>query len=222
MPKNKLVLTIVVLSILIIPLIIYLSNLKIMMFDEEFHIEEIKKTGSYERFNNTVGIHHELINYYRFNNKQELVDIDIYTEKEKQHLLDVKNLFKTGILILNISIITLIILIAALVYFDKNYRKNIMSACMLGSFLSIFYMIPIVLAAKLQFNFFFDRFHKIFFEGNYMFSQDSNLIRMYSQEFFSDITLRLFTNIGMTAILIIFISYSVYLFKTKKYLNKNN
>jgi len=214
MQKNKIILSIIIISILLLPLIIHLTNIKLVFFDTNFHKDKLIETGSYGKFNNTEEVHNKLINYYKFNKNQELVDIDIFTKKEKQHLLDVKDLIQSTIFVLNISIVIFIIFMLILFKLDKNFKKDLRSIFMLGGALSFIYLIPIAILAKLQFTSFFSRFHELFFEGNYSFSSTSNLITLYNAQFFQSLALKIFANIAIISILIIFASYS--LLKNKK------
>ena len=100
--KKGVSLSCVVLLILSVPFILYLGNFKLIAFDEQFYEKEFSKYGIYDDFSEDVdAINSKLLYYLRYDKTDEYVEIDMFDEKEKDHLLDVKNVIQKVLVFLN-------------------------------------------------------------------------------------------------------------------------
>jgi len=216
--KKGLSLAIVTLLILNIPLILYLLNFKLVAFNKNFYKKEFLKYKIYDDFpgDDIEVINSDLLYYMRHGKGDEYVNIDLFNDKEKGHLVDVKKIIQTAFVLLNVSIIFSILLIGALFWTDKiGFRKKISWTLIYGGIFTFFIALVMFILIKINFNSFFDGFHKTFFkDGTWLFDEGSDIIRLYTSQFFYDTTLSIV--IRTLAIAFIFITiglFSIYRLK---------
>jgi len=113
---------------------------------------------------------------------------EVFNEREKEHMVDVKNLYQGALTTRNvlaiISIISFIVIIFKKSYFDihKIYLKTLLFVGLIILFLSIYVFI--------DFDTFWTNFHHIFFSGNDLWLLDPSsdvLIMMVPGTFFNDL-----------------------------------
>jgi integral membrane protein (TIGR01906 family) len=139
--------------------------------------------------------------------------INIFTDLEIDHLVDVRKILQNILFVYFLSIISLVI-ISFHVYRKKKVEKylliinkatklNIIATFLAGCFIFIFW------------NYFFIKFHEIFFpQGNWSFPANSMLIQLYPAQFWIFYTI---------FIIIINLSLSeIILIGTKYYLHRSN
>jgi hypothetical protein len=107
------------------------------------------------------------------------IDLNFLSSNEISHLKDVRNLVVVGNLILIISIFLLSIIMFLKISLKKVFRN-------VSIFVSIFLVLTLIFTV-FAFQFVFQSFHKIFFTGNYAFSQSSMLKILYPDSFFRDV-----------------------------------
>lgn len=179
-----------ILVIILVPIVLFLSN-TLLMFNScyikfEYSKENFQKSTKFsdeQRLNAST----ELIGFVR--DKIELVKIEktgLYDERELKHLNDVKaltnNLFVTEklCLFLLISIIIFINLI------EKNAFASL-SSLFYGFLLALILSFCIFLIVYFSFDWFFIKFHEIFFpQGFWSFDEQSTLIQLYPEKFWFD------------------------------------
>lgn len=219
--------TILVLLILLIPVILYIFNFKLILFDTSLYSAEFEKQGVYEKFENADEINGKLLTYFK--DEKELVDIDIYDDEEKQHLLDVKKLINISFSLLNISLIVFLVLLTALLYLNKDAMvKPIIKVLIGGGILTICFSVLDLLFSVLNFDLYFDWFHKMLFEGGtWLFSEGSNLIAMYPIGLFYNLARQLLSSIIIHAFVLVLVGFFIWVLslnhkivKKEKYLNK--
>jgi len=173
---NKKNVLIILLSI-ILAISICLSSAENIVFNEKFHQKEFLKNNVYENVKNADEINKKLIGFFK--DSEEIPEN--FTEKEKMHLNDVKNLISNGknfSVFLNLMCIALFSLI---LFFYKENTKEIYKILILSGIIGI--IIPL-LFVPFAFSKIFTLFHVLFFTGNWIFSNNSLLIMMYSETFF--------------------------------------
>jgi integral membrane protein (TIGR01906 family) len=195
MNKKRLALIISILLIIDIPFILYLSNSNNLAFDENFYKKEFEKYNVYDSLEDydIEEINSELLNYLKYEKNDVLIDNDFFNEREKTHLLDVKNLIQKTILLYYFTIILFFILLISLIFLLKRNITII-------KYLGIIFLISGLLTFLDAFAFFaiinsdfassFDVFHSIFFEqGSFLFDPSSeNIVVLYPESLFFDIT----------------------------------
>lgn len=205
--KKKVSLIILVLLILDIPFILYLLNLKSVAFNEEFYKKEFLKYDIYDEFpgDDIEVINSELLYYLRYDKTNNYVGIDLFDEREKQHLYDVKELVQKSLLFLNAMIMLFIILIIALIFIDKkNSIKKISLALIYGGAVTFLDAFVFFIIVKLNFGGFFDIFHKTFFQdGTWLFDEGTEMVTLYTANLFYDATLTIVVWTLVIALIII-------------------
>lgn len=116
------------------------------------------------------------------------VEKEVYGEREKLHMEDVKDLFIKGENIRNIAFYALIILIIFLVLKDKSWKTNLPRTLFYTGILNIILLGILLILLSLDFNKYFTYFHLIFF-SNDLWLLDPNtdiLIQLVPEQFFYD------------------------------------
>ncbi len=184
---------ILAIAVLLIPLIIYLASFKIAAFDERFYKGEFSRYGVYENFPEADSINSGLLHYLQYEKERTLVDIDVFNAKEKQHLLDVKIAVQMLLRLLSVSVFIFIILIFAAYFSDKKSFLDLLSRIfILGGTVTLIYAFLFYLLAVLNFGFLFDGMHRLFFkEGTWLFDASNAVVRIYQEQIFYDIVVRI-------------------------------
>ena len=173
MQNKNIQLIISVLSVISLPIIIYLAFWHLIFYDIHLYSQFLTK-------NNSLNLTIQWLNYFQGKEKPE--SIYGFTDLEKQHMQDVKNLVDN----LELFFFGLIIIFLALLFFAENKS----AIFFYGGIITM--ILPIILYF-LPFNFTFDLFHRIFFEGNWQFSSDSLLIQTFPEDFFYNFAFRIFS-----------------------------
>ncbi len=221
----------VILLAVSISVMIYLSNLKAVSFDYGFYEKEYDKLGRWSEFPESVDLKNEtrfLILYLEHG--EGTIDTDFFNEKEKSHLVDVRQLFKTAELALDISFVISVFALAGLAYLIMLLaaymsHKEVMSNIhlLLARILTMTGFITTGIGAffifvAMTFSTSFIRFHELLFDNeNWLLDPlTDNLIRMFPEQFFFDLFVRiLIFSIGSATILLI-VGFLIKLGKPKK------
>lgn len=118
---------------------------------------------------------------------------EFFSERDKLHMIDVKNLFVQGKLIKNIAFVYTIIFIASFFFIAKN-KKKVFSRLLIYTFVGG--LIPILLLGilmSIDFYKYFTIFHEIFFSNDLWQLEPAKdrLINMFPEAFFSDIAFKI-------------------------------
>ena len=158
---------------LAIALIIILSNLLFMFYNRGFYYSEYKKLSLYEETNETTARYatENMLDYLTGNTA---VLNDFFSEKEKQHLSDVKNL----IFVLKIKIAALFVILGCLCFFFYKHqkkrkfsnlgnviKKNLFSILIVQGLIMAFLLVFAFLLRD-SFDSLFITFHQMFFANN--------------------------------------------------------
>lgn len=113
----------------------------------------------------------------------------MYTEKELQHMEDVKVVTRAALAVHTILSLALFVAMTALAWRPAT-RRALRRAWFEGGVLTVVLLITVVVMALLSWDTFFTGFHRIFFEGNsWLFSTSSTLIRLFPEQFWFDAAL---------------------------------
>ena len=199
-------------SRIIIPIILILIsiNMPITLYLNSFYFHTFV-----QKYNTQNDITENLLDYLRYDRTQNFIEDENFNEKERSHLLDVKNIIQKFIRIKDISIISLIILFALIAIFSKKSALiNLSKGILAGSILTIAIFILFFFSS---FGNLFESFHLIFFEPEtWLFSQNDMLIILFPLEFFSDITTRIVLTAVSIGVILLVSSYLIYKLKYKQ------
>ncbi len=209
------------LMILILPFVIFLTLLHTLGFDESYLNEKIPQYAS--QYNSRVLILHESVLNFIQGKSNELPDD--FTEREKQHLLDVKKLAQISIIVLYglIFLFAVLLVLSLSVLKVNNLIMNFIGKVLLfGGLLTLILGFALLLLISSNFSVTFEWFHRLFFEkGSYVFEPSKEIIvTIYPETLFMDIGIRISKWFFILSILIIVLG-AILIFKSKSKKNKN-
>ncbi|PAB58602.1 TIGR01906 family membrane protein [Anaeromicrobium sediminis] len=185
------------LIIICLPIVILLTVVQINAFNEEFYMTEYKKynissvTGM--EFQDLNRVTTKLINY--INDDEDNLKIyakiqgekrEVFGQREKQHMVDVKKLFQKGFSVRNFSLSMVILALSMLSVTQKDMYKSIFYS----SLLALIVTVSLIILIKIDFYKYFTYFHEVFFNNDLWLLDPRTdvLINMLPLEFFIDIT----------------------------------
>ncbi|MDI3534775.1 MAG: hypothetical protein PWQ82_1140 [Thermosediminibacterales bacterium] len=210
---------------LILLMFLVLTNLQMVVFNNGFYAKEYEKYSIVEQTgikkNQLLSATNKLLNYLRghADNPQSIVTIEekerpLFGNRELLHLSDVRELFKKGFLIKNLtfgmlgSALILFILVKPL----RNRAYKIITLSALYALIGLFCFGSLVF---LSFNTCFTYFHMMFFDNDLWLLDPSKeyLVRMFPEGFFLDSAVKVFVYTVVELLLLIAV------FKALKYLD---
>lgn len=188
-------------SITIVLLILFFS-FSLIIFNFNFYEKEFEKYNIYDKLGKEEvdNVTIELINYFK--GRGELKS-EIFSEKEKLHLLDVKNLIRKSFLFFYFVLISFILLLG---YSFYKKDRNIGKYFIFGGLLAFLLTLIVLLLIKINFDFLFTQFHYLAFDNElWLLSEKDILINLFPAGFFYDFMIRIFfSNCFFAFIFIIF------------------
>jgi len=233
---HNIITALLVLLILSTSFMIYFSNLKAVTFDKELYETKYREFDIYSRFSEDTDLEAEtgiLLEYLEHGEGE--IETDFFNEKEKTHLVEVRHLFKIANIALNtaviISIISLFLLLIAIRYFSAylkqppEYLKKILSNLLIGIGIVVDGIALVFALIALTFSSSFIKFHELFFKTDTWLLDPAtdNLIRMFPQQFFFDMFVRIIMLSVIFATILLIIGIAIRLIKPEmvsRYLKK--
>lgn len=209
-----------ILFAIFLPLAILLTILQYYSYNEDMYMEEFKKYDiasatkmSLEDLNRTAN---KLISYMK--DDEDNLDIkavingelaEVFGQREKQHMVDVKELFIKGHRVKNISLVITFAALITIVLYSRNRKRDIYGAVLWAGIVPIILMIILFILVKIDFHKYFTYFHKLFFTNDLWLlnPQTDVLIQMLPLEFFIDISTRIIGCFVGISILMTIIAY---------------
>ncbi|NBK96452.1 MAG: TIGR01906 family membrane protein [Erysipelotrichia bacterium] len=145
---------------------------------------------------------------------------EVFDEREKAHMVDVKNLYQDALLVRNVMVVVVIALALFLYYDRKKEFKEVMSYAYIRIFiLSLFLLSALLLYAISDFTTFWTNFHKVFFTNDlWLLNPNTSLmINMFPETFFYHLVFAI-----ATSFIVIITSLFVYSLRYQKKLMKCN
>ena len=137
----------------------------------------------------------------------ETADCPMYQPRALAHLIDAKRIIKTVFSLAFLLGLTAVGL-ACLTYRCADCRQAIRKGLIQGSRLTLVAVAAIAILALTAWDFFFDRFHELFFAaGTWRFAFSDTLIRLFPERFWFDAAIAIGLLSSAAAIMIIFIFY---------------
>jgi len=198
--------------IFLLILLVLFTNFKLYSLNFNYYQKEFTKLNVYNNIPEADKHALNLINY--MNNKEELSNF--FNEQEKLHLQDVKYLIDLAFIIFYLVLILTLIF---LMYFIYKKKYLIILDSLIISGLIIFLLQFVFLVTNFSSNFVL--FHEILFTNDlWLFNPGDNIVNLFPEEFFYDISLKIMLN-SLIISLIFIISGLIIKFKTiKSFLNK--
>lgn len=192
-----------ILVAIILPIVLMLTSLEATAFDEGFYADMHEELNITEVVGTDSGelarISAKIIDYLR--NKTDSLDmkaeigeesIEVFGEREKSHMVDVKKLFMGGFYLRNALLALLILSLFILYVLDDRKMKKPGKAIIASGFTVIIVSIIFVIMIFTDFQKYFIIFHKIFFSNDLwmLYPETDVLIQMLPIEFFVAIVKR--------------------------------
>jgi integral membrane protein (TIGR01906 family) len=109
----------------------------------------------------------------------------LYNDRELEHMLDVKNVVKSAMVVLGVSFILLVIL--AIWAWRGKWQSDYLKGLERGGILVLVLVGLIILSVLVIFDYIFIIFHEIFFKaGTWSFLYSDTLIRLFPERFWQD------------------------------------
>lgn len=219
---------IIALLILILPFIIILANFYRTGFDEKYYEKEFVKYNIYDRFtanvqnqnirlmginpSNIVGdinaINKQLLTYLKpvglfENDNSDEIQTEFFNNKEKIHLVEVKELIAGFFSILTYFIICFLLLMVILYFLDQKILNSLGIVLLFGGGFTILIILLFAFIMGVGGAYFgnafdtaFINFHLTFFKTNtwILNPMTDNLINMFPEGFFYDIFAKIILN----------------------------
>ena len=213
MKRNKLLVKIIsIFMVISVPIILCGFNLNLIAFDRSLYKEEFLKYNVYANLKNydVEKINDGVLNYLKNGKSKDIIENDFFNEREKRHLLDVRNLVQ-GVLSTYSSSIILFLLSTIILFLLMNFNFRDISRKLLiiltfGSLLTLLGAGLAYLLSSLNFNFAFDAFHKTFFSsGTYLFNPEfESIVVLYPKNLFLDLLARIIFGIIFSSVILLF------------------
>lgn len=169
----------------LIPFLLLLLSFRLVVFDAGFYKSEFEKYGIYERFDKSVADSavNNLIGYM----KSGVPLSDFFNEKEKAHMIDVRNVIQK---LLSLFYILAFVVVALLAY----NRKNLFKSLFYGGVFTLILLLIFFTVAYTGFDTVFYKFHELSFSNDlWMLNPEvDNLKALLPDGFFYDALLRMF------------------------------
>ena len=215
--NNLLYYAVFCLAILLLFSFLILANYKNSIFNYQFYNPEYEKNGIYHKFNQTVvsNVTIDLFMYLNGNaNELSSTANDFFSERDKIHLKDVKYLISISKIVYAINVILFLLAIIYLLILDKSKFKRslafifIITAVLYALFFIVVYFNQQSFASS------FTQMHYLLFDNDYWIldPQKDNLINLYPQQFWFDITQKILVGTLIYAVLFLVIGINILLY----------
>lgn len=205
-------------AVFIVMLILSLlfTDVQLIAFDKAYYEKQYEKYKVPENIGidmpNLMTATENMLNYLE--EKRENLDFqmpikgvqqEFFSERDKLHMVDVKNLFVQGRLIRNIAFWYCILFAAIICYKMKDRRKKFSKLFIYTFAAGIIPIIVLIILMNIDFYKYFTLFHEIFFNNDLwqLYPSKDRLINMYPEAFFSNIAFKIiFYYIGELTLLL--------------------
>lgn len=201
-------------------LVLFITSLDLVAFNSDFYRDEYRKLKRAD----SIGISEDelmkatnkLLDYMQdktdnLNIKAKILghQVEVFGERDKAHMVDVKNLYLFWRDFRNISAVAVVLIAALIVLLMRRDAGQILARSFLigaGAVTAILLLVGLWVA--LDFQSFWTMFHHIFFTNDLWIldPQQSVLIQMVPLEFFFDVVTRILTYFGLSVLLLFLLS----------------
>lgn len=199
-----------------LPIVLLLTSVELNTFNLDFYENKYEQYGIMDKTkinkSELLYITKQLLDYLR--NRRDDINIyakvglqvkQVFGEKEKLHMEDVKNLFQKGFLLRNTLLIISLLSLFFLLRFAKDKLKKVLTITLVYPIVII---ILLLILLNIDFNKYFTYFHLIFFNNDLWVLNPKTdiIIQMLPLEFFYSIALRIIICFSISLLLIFLFS----------------
>jgi integral membrane protein (TIGR01906 family) len=177
--RKKVIFALLIIVVFLNVMYLFLSSFSSTIYDRSIYEKlEAKNTNFNESF--AVNKSLEVVDYLQ---KEGKLDETFFNSDEISHFQDVKNLIKKGFIFYYVELF--ILFMVFVFYYEYSKKGFAHSVSRILIFSGIATILIVVLLFLVNFSSLFDSFHVVFFEGNYSFPENSSIIKLFPEEFFS-------------------------------------
>lgn len=198
---KKLSVIFIVLFVILVPIMLLLTDVQLVAYNRSYFRAEYGKYGIPEHIgmsmDNLMNSTEKLLSYLE--NKRDDLDFEasfnkgneeFFSQRDKQHMIDVKGLFLKGRFIRDFSFFYSLIIIL-LVFRKKPFKSQMRKLAGYGIVIAAVGIIPVIILVilmNIDFYKYFTVFHKIFFSNDLWLLDPAadRLINIFPQDFFTD------------------------------------
>lgn len=118
--------------------------------------------------------------------------VEFFSDRDKLHMVDVKNLFQIGNILRN-GLALFMGLVIILFKFYKRLKIDIIKCVLFSSIIGVVLFLILIILISIDFNRYFTIFHEIFFNNDLWLLDPSTdrLVNIFPEEFFADTVIRI-------------------------------
>ncbi|KUO72813.1 MAG: hypothetical protein APF77_02990 [Clostridia bacterium BRH_c25] len=198
---KKLRIIFIALFVVLVPIALLLTDVQLVAYNRDYYRAEYAKYGIPETIgmsmDNLMNSTEELLLY--LDNKRDDLDFkgsftkgeeEFFSQRDKQHMVDVKDLFVKGRFIRNLSSIYILGFLL-LLFWKKPFKDRLRKLARCGIAAAVAGIAPvliIVVLMRIDFYKYFTVFHEIFFTNDLWLLDPATdrLINIFPQDFFTD------------------------------------
>ena len=189
------------LAAFLIPFLLLLLSFRLVVFDAGFYKSEFEKYDLYDRFDKSVADSAvtNLIGYM----KSGVPLSDFFNEKEKAHMVDVRNIIQKFLVLFYVLAFVVVILLA-------YNRKNLFKSLFYGGIFTLIILLLFFILSYTFFDFIFHKFHEVSFSNDlWMLNPEvDNLKALLPDGFFYDALMRIFFIALASSVVITLLGFS--------------
>lgn len=151
------------------------------------------------------------------NTKVNGVEREFFNDREKAHMVDVKNLFLGGLKLRAVSIVIVVLAVGAMIAMKADWKVLLPKSCLIGLGTFVVLTGGLGMLCASDFNKYFTIFHEIFFTNDlWLLDWRTDLmIRMLPEGFFFDMVIRI-GSIFMIALFVLLAASIFAIYRRKK------
>lgn len=198
---KKISIVFVVLLMVLVPIALLLTNVQLIAYNRGYYRDEYEKYNIPEQIgmdmDNLMDSTEKLLLYLKderkdldfeasFNNGDE----EFFSQRDKGHMVDVKELFIKGRMIRDVSLSCIVILLFIL-FWKKPVKSRLRKLAAYGIVISAAGIVPVIILAilmNIDFYKYFTVFHEVFFNNDLWLLDPvkDRLINIFPQDLFTD------------------------------------
>jgi len=210
-----------IISLLLFPIML-VTSIQLVTFDQSFYAAQYAKLNTASEIGMSSGdlkkVTHELTDYIRgrldtLDNVTDQINgitRPVFNEREKLHMVDVKDLYQFAYRVRNISLACIAVLSLILIYLSRRHAVKYFAASYLAaSALLLLLLLIAVPVIKSDFNYYWNQFHYLFFDNDlWLLNPDTDImIQMVPEPFFNQAVTRVIIYFGTGSIILGIASY---------------
>tara|TARA_Y100000310_G_scaffold139226_1_gene138499 strand:- start:244 stop:894 length:651 start_codon:yes stop_codon:yes gene_type:complete len=186
--------------------VVFVGSYQFLLYNSSVYTGLLERHGSFERVENAGELHQAFIDYIS-SDSESRPTIEGYTDRELDHLYDVKRVIKGFYVAWWVALVVLIASFLFLMITAPSLLKMVRRLFLFGG-MGILGMGLVFILGALLFVPLFYVFHTLFFaSGTWVFSSQDLLIRMYPLNFFRDYFIRIIIDSVLVGLVFVFIGW---------------